>query len=242
MKQKQQRPKQKPKQRIAIVDYGMGNIHSVKTAVQAVQQDDALISCTREIQALQEADKLIFPGVGAMRDTMEPLQQQGLASALPALLLSKPSLAICVGLQALPEFSEENQGINCLALLPARVRRFALPAMQKAEQNRTQKGEQANTKAQPHFKIPHIGWNRVKQSVDHPLWHGIPDESYFYFVHSYYLDLADQNLLAGTCDYGINFPAAVCKGTLFATQFHPEKSDQRGLQLIRNFLRWDGRL
>ena len=166
---------------------------------------------------------------------------------LPDLLLSKPSLAICVGLQALATFSEENQGTDCLGMIPAQVRRFDPQAMQQeAQLQQPLRDSDKKTSAllpaedQQPFKIPHMGWNQVRQVQHHPLWHKIPDNSYFYFVHSYYLTLSDTRLLAGSCNYGIDFPAAICTGSLFATQFHPEKSDHAGLQLIQNFLHWDG--
>ena len=217
------------KQKIVIIDYGMGNIHSVKTAVQAVKSNYIEITCSHHIEEIKGADKLIFPGVGAIRDTVSPLREQGLAPVLAEHLFRKPSLAICVGMQALTVFSEENQGTDCLGIISAKVKRFN-PQTMHANRTTTDK-----------LKIPHIGWNQVKQNLDHPLWHKIPDCSYFYFVHSYHLELTDKGLLAGTCNYGIDFPAAICRGSLFATQFHPEKSDKNGLQLIKNFLQWDGK-
>ena len=232
-------------QQVMIIDYGMGNIHSVQTALQAVADQQTLVRCSSDIADIKNADKLVFPGVGAIRDTIMPLQQQGLAALLPDLLLSRPSLAICVGLQALATFSEENQGTDCLGMIPAQVRRFDPAAMQQARQ-RSQRTDTTSISIrtpeedQQPFKIPHMGWNQVRQVQHHPLWHKIADNSYFYFVHSYYLALSDNGLLAGSCNYGIDFPAAICMGSLFATQFHPEKSDHAGLQLIRNFLHWDG--
>lgn len=218
------------KQKIIIIDYGMGNIHSVETAVQAVKPNHLEITCSNCIEEINSADKLIFPGVGAIRDTINPLREQGLTSVLAEQLFRKPSLAICVGMQALTAFSEENQGTDCLDIISAKVRRFNPQKMQ---------ADQVVTRDK--LKIPHIGWNQVKQNLDHPLWHQIPDRSYFYFVHSYHLELTDKSLLAGTCNYGMDFPAAIYKGSLFATQFHPEKSDKNGLQLIKNFLQWDGK-
>ena len=223
------------KQQIVIIDYGMGNIHSVKTAIRTVAGNQTNILCSNRIQDMKNADKLVFPGVGAIKDTIRPLKEQGLAALLPDLLCSKPSLAICVGLQALAEFSEENHGVDCLCMIPARVKRF------HAEVMRQQNDAQQNNPQKELLKIPHIGWNQVQQKKEHPLWHKIQNKSYFYFVHSYYLQLKNEEFLTGTCHYGMDFPAALSEGSLFATQFHPEKSDTTGLQLMKNFLDWDGR-
>ena len=221
------------KQQIVIIDYGMGNIQSVKTAIRATG-DQTNILCSNHVQDIKNADKLVFPGVGAIKDTIRPLKEQGLATLLPNLLQSKPSLAICVGLQALAEFSEENQGVDCLHIIPAQVKRFNIEEMQ-------QQAGKIDDLQPASFKVPHMGWNQVQQRKEHPLWHRIADKSYFYFVHSYYLQLKSEELLAGSCSYGIDFPAAISTGSLFATQFHPEKSDTTGLQFIKNFLRWNGR-
>jgi glutamine amidotransferase len=211
-------------QRIAVIDYGMGNLHSVAKALAHVAPE-AEVHVTADPELIRTADRVVFPGVGAIRDCMGEIRRLELVSVLHAAASSgRPMLAICVGLQALMDHSEENDGVDCLGILPGRVRRFP-DGLQDEEGNV--------------LKVPHMGWSRVAQ-VLHPLWAGIPDGERFYFVHSYYVDPADRNQLAGSCEYGLEFAAALARESLFAVQFHPEKSHTAGLQLLRNFCNWNG--
>jgi glutamine amidotransferase len=169
---------------------------------------------------------VVFPGVGAIRDCIGELERRGLAATVrEAATGARPMLAICVGLQALMDASEENGGVPCLGVLRGGVRHF---------------GAQLEDDDGNVLKVPHMGWNRVRQQP-HPLWAGIADDSRFYFVHSYYVDPAARAEVVGSCEYGREFAAALARGALFAVQFHPEKSHTAGLQLLANFCRWDGR-
>ncbi len=210
--------------RIAILDYGMGNLHSVAKALEHVAPDSHII-VTADPMEVDRADKVVFPGVGAIRDCMAEIHRAGFDEALARAVVEKPVLAICVGMQALMTHSEENNGVDCLDLLPGQVRYF---------------GAELQTDDEERLKVPHMGWNRVHQTIDHPMWQGIEQGTRFYFVHSYYVEVVDQSLVAGTCDYGKQFAAALTQGNLFAVQFHPEKSHTAGLQLLRNFVGWDG--
>lgn len=202
--------------RVALLDYGMGNLHS---AAKALEYVGATVDVTADPQRIRQADKVVFPGVGAMRDCMAGMQAAGVDEAVRQAMYNQPMLAICVGMQSLMQRSAENGGTDCLGLLAGEVRRFA---------------------DAPGVKVPHIGWNTVQQADPaHPLWQGIVDGSHFYFVHSYYVDPADDGLTAGWCDYGHGlFSAALSRDNLFATQFHPEKSHTAGLRLLRNFVEW----
>jgi imidazole glycerol-phosphate synthase subunit HisH len=214
------------RQTIAVIDYGMGNLHSVASALAHVA-GDASISVTADAKAIRAADRVIFPGVGAIRDCMGEIRRLGLDSVVASVIAAgKPVLGICVGMQALMEHSEENAGVDCLGILPGRVRYFGKPLLDV-------NGER--------LKVPHMGWSPVTFTAAHqahPLWRDITDGSRFYFVHSYYVDLADQTHCAATCQYGVTFAAAATRGNLFAVQFHPEKSHTAGLQLLSNFVAW----
>ena len=208
---------------VAVIDYGMGNLHSVASALERAGAGRVAVSREREV--IRTARRIVFPGVGAMRDCMGAIRRLQCDEMLREALAEKrqPVLAICVGYQALLDASEENGGVECLGLVPGAVRRFKLAAA----------GAQT-------LKVPHIGWSRVQQQCPHPLWAGIEQGSRFYFVHSYYCDGADKSLVAGSTRYGIEFDAALARDNLFATQFHPEKSHKAGLRLLENFLGWDG--
>jgi glutamine amidotransferase len=210
---------------IAIIDYGMGNLHSIAKAVEHVAGDDR-VWVSADPDTIRRADRVIFPGVGAIRDCMAELRRLGLDALLRELARDKPLLGVCLGMQALLEHSEENAGVDGLGVIPGQVRRF--PDGLK----------DPDTGAR--LKVPHMGWNQVWQQRAHPLWKGIPDGSRFYFVHSYYVTLADSGHLAGRTGYGLDFAAAVARENLFAVQCHPEKSQQVGLQLLANFVRWNG--
>ena len=208
---------------IAIVDYGMSNLHSVRRALAAVA-DGARVSVVHDPRGVEAADKVVFPGQGAAPDCMNALEAGGLAGALVRAAAEKPFLGICMGLQVLLERSEENGGTRCLGLFKGKVRYLG---------NGSRYGK-------PGRKIPHMGWNRVRQRAAHPLWQDVADDSHFYFVHSYYTAMDDDRATAGTTDYGGDFTCAIAGGFVFAVQFHPEKSADSGLQLLRNFVNWKG--
>lgn len=213
-------------QRLAIIDYGMGNLHSVASAVHKVDPDVEVL-VTASADDIHNADRVIFPGVGAIRDCMAEIRRLNFDKLVAEAITQKPVLAICVGLQALMDRSEENDGVDCLGLLPGTVRYF---------------GEDLLDDKGHRLKVPHMGWSRVEQSLAHPMWHNIDDGTRFYFVHSYYVDAADRSQLAGECEYGVRFAACLHAPNLFATQFHPEKSHTAGLQLLHNFIGWNGQL
>ncbi|TDG15627.1 imidazole glycerol phosphate synthase subunit HisH [Seongchinamella unica] len=210
---------------VAVIDYGMGNLHSVASALQHVGAEQVLV--THDAEQIRQADRVVFPGVGAMRDCMAEIRRLKCDQLLADALVEqhKPVLAICVGMQALMTHSEENGGVDCLNLIPGEVRYFGNPLRDAA-------GER--------LKVPHMGWNEVRQTRPHPLWQGIEDGERFYFVHSYYVDAEDRGLVAGALDYGVTADAALARDNLFAVQFHPEKSHTAGLQLLKNFLEWNG--
>lgn len=210
---------------VAVIDYGMGNLHSVASALEHVGADEVLV--THDADLIRQADRVVFPGVGAIRDCMAEIRRLKCDELLQQALTEQhvPVLAICVGMQALMTRSEENDGVDCLDIVPGEVRYFGNPLTDAA-------GER--------LKVPHMGWNEVQQVAEHPLWNGIEDRSRFYFVHSYYVHAEERSLLAGSVDYGVAADAALARDNLFAVQFHPEKSDTAGLQLLRNFLHWNG--
>jgi len=211
--------------RVAVIDYGMGNLHSVASALEHAAPG-AEVVVTSDPAAVVGADRVVFPGVGAIRDCMAEIRRLGFDRVVQECIdAGKPVLAICVGMQALLAHSEENDGVECLNLLPGEVRFF---------------GKGLKDADGSHLKVPHMGWNQVKQQGDHPLWANIDDNSRFYFVHSYYVDAGDPAQVAATCHYGREFAVALSKGNLFAVQFHPEKSHTAGLQLLKNFVHWDG--
>lgn len=207
---------------VAIIDYGMGNLHSIAKALQHADRSVAVM-VTDEPAAILRADRVVFPGVGAIRDCMEALRARRLVPVLREAAASRPLLGICLGMQALLDVSEENEGTACLGLLPGRVVRFADGLV--------------DARGQP-LKIPHMGWNRVQPRIDHPVWAGIEAGSWFYFVHSYHAVPAETADIVGTADYPVPFAAALARGNLFAVQFHPEKSQAAGLRLLANFLSW----
>ncbi len=210
--------------RIAVIDYGMGNLRSVAKALEHVAPA-ARVEVTADPAALEAADRIVFPGQGAMPDAMRALQQLDLLPMLREAMQAKPFLGICLGMQMLFEHSEEGDCAG-LGVLPGRVRRFAPPAEAHSGGER--------------LKVPHMGWNAVSQMQPHPLWRGIADSSRFYFVHSYYADPTDPAVMTGSSAYPGRFCCAVARGRLFATQFHPEKSQAAGLALLHNFVNWDG--
>ncbi len=200
---------------IAIIDYGAGNLRSVTNAVAAIGYRAEITSRPDDVL---RAKAVFFPGVGAAGDTMSSLQQRGLADAIRKLVAEdRPLFAICIGLQVLFTATEEGGWHKCLDLIPGPVRR--LP---------------------PGQKIPHMGWNQVKQKFNHPIFAGIPDETNFYFVHSYYAAPEHKSLVLAETEYGVSFCSALAKGNLVATQFHPEKSGEPGLKMYENFIKLAG--
>ncbi|MCV2349931.1 imidazole glycerol phosphate synthase subunit HisH [Paucibacter sp. Y2R2-4] len=209
---------------VAVVDYGMGNLRSVSQAVLHVAQDSGLdVVITANPDEVYAAERVVLPGQGAMRDCMRELRDSGLQEAVLHAAANKPLMGVCVGMQMLLDHSEE-QDTPGLGLIPGRVKRFQLEGQIQPDGSR--------------YKVPQMGWNRVKQSLPHPVWAGVPDESYFYFVHSFYAAPLDARHSAGETDYGLRFTCALARDNIFATQFHPEKSAAFGLALYRNFLHW----
>ena len=210
-------------QKIAVIDYGMGNLRSVSKAIEHVA-GNAEVRTTDDPGYIAAADRVVFPGQGAARDCMAAIGDHHLNRAILQAAASKPFLGICMGLQVLMRHSEENGGTKLLNLFAGEVKRFDGLAM----------GDNGLP-----LKIPHMGWSPVHQLASHPLWEGIADQSRFYFVHSYRVVPEDVSVIAATTDYGVRFTSAVARDKLFATQFHPEKSADTGLQLLRNFVNWD---
>jgi glutamine amidotransferase len=200
--------------RIAVVDYGMGNLRSVSKALEHVAPG-AEVLATADPAAIRSAERVVVPGQGAMPDCMRQLAASGAREAVIEAAGAKPFLGICIGLQMLFERGEEGD-TKGLGLLPGNVPRFTVSGL----------------------KIPHMGWNEVLQRRPHALWAGIPDRSRFYFVHSYFPAPRDEEVTAATCVYGMPFTCAVARDNIFAVQFHPEKSQSAGLQLLSNFVRW----
>jgi imidazole glycerol-phosphate synthase subunit HisH len=211
---------------IAIVDYGMGNLRSVAQALRHVAPE-ADVRISSDVAEIGAAERIVLPGQGAMRDCMRSLVESGLQQAVLAAAASKPLLGVCVGEQMLFDWSEEGDteaGTPGLGLLPGKVVRFRLDGRLQPDGSR--------------YKVPQMGWNRVRQTLSHPLWNGIADDSYFYFVHSYHAVPDNPAQIAGQTEYGDWFSCAVARDNIFATQFHPEKSAAAGLQLYRNFVDW----
>lgn len=209
--------------RIAVVDYGMGNLRSVAQALKTAAPE-AEVKISAHPDDIRQADRVVLPGQGAMPDCMGSLQASGLLQALLEAAANKPLLGVCVGEQMLFDWSAEGNTPG-LGLLPGKVVRFDLGSQRQADGSR--------------YKVPQMGWNRVHQTQAHPLWQGIADQSWFYFVHSYYAVPECSEHVAGETPYGVNFTCAVARDNIFATQFHPEKSAQDGLRLYRNFVYWN---
>ena len=212
---------------IAVVDYGMGNLRSVSKALEHVALDNQRVIVSSNAQEIADAERVVFPGQGAARACMQHLQDLDLNEVVLQAASEKPFLGICMGMQVLMAHSEENQGIDCMNLYAGEVRAFADEKLKSQMQT---------------LKIPHMGWSMVSHKQAHPLWQDIQENSRFYFVHSYYVAPEDETLVAGTTDYGIEFVSAIAQKNVFAAQFHPEKSAQDGLQLLKNFCRWNGQV
>jgi glutamine amidotransferase len=206
---------------IAVVDLGTGNLHSVAKAIEKLAPPGQ-VRITSEAAVIRSADRVVLPGQGAIASWFDALIGRGLADAVQNALGTKPVLGICVGMQALFDHSDEDGGIDALGLIAGSVRRFD-------HQRMTELG----------LKVPHMGWNRVTQSADHPLWEKIADGTRFYFVHSFYASALKKEYIVGITEYGAEFVSAVARENVCAVQFHPEKSHRQGLQLLENFLAWD---
>lgn len=207
---------------VAVIDYGMSNLRSVSKALEFVADDDWQVLVTSELHTILQADKVVFPGQGAIGNCISLLKQTGLYEAIQQALAQKPFLGLCLGLQTLLTMSEESGGTAGFNWAAGNVKRFCSPLYD----------------GQTQLKIPHMGWNQVQQTTPHELWKDIPDNSRFYFVHSYYVAPEDESIITGTTTYSIPFTSAIAKDNVFAVQFHPEKSQNVGLTLMKNFLQW----
>ena len=222
---------------VAVVDYGMGNLRSVSQAVQHVAQGSGFdVVVTSRPEDVMAAERIVLPGQGAIADCMRELAESGLLESVLHAAANKPLFGVCVGMQMLLTHSAEGRpgdggvGTKGLGLIPGEVLKFELAGQLQADGSR--------------YKVPQMGWNQVAQSSfndqkTHPIWLGVPDDSYFYFVHSFYARPSDARHTAGTASYGERFCAAIARDNIFATQFHPEKSADQGLALYRNFLSWN---
>ncbi len=211
---------------VAVIDYGMGNLRSVCKAIEHVAPR-ARVQLTSDPKIIQRADRAVFPGQGAIGGCMTALETGGLRESILDAMKSRPFLGICLGLQALYDFSEEGGGTPGLSLLAGAVKRFPAEKMTDAATGLR-------------LKVPHMGWNEVHQTGPHPMWNGIPQDTRFYFVHSYYADSADARDVAGETAYALRFTSAAARANIFAVQFHPEKSQRGGLRLLENFMSWNG--
>ncbi len=206
---------------VVVIDYGMGNLRSVAKAAEYAAPDNVRILVTNTPEDVDSADAVIFPGQGAAKACMQALHDTRMIHSIQKAAQEKPFLGICMGLQVLMTHSDENQGIDCLNVLPGKVKQFDF----------------ADNSS---LKVPHMGWNQIHQTREHALWQKIPQESRFYFVHSYYTEPEDPAMIAGTTTHGITFPSVLSHKNVFAIQAHPEKSAEHGLQLFKNFLEWRG--
>jgi len=210
---------------VAVVDYGMGNLRSVSNAVRHVAQGSGFeVVVTAKPEEVRAADRIVLPGQGAMPDCMRELGDSGLQESVLEAAARKPLFGVCVGMQMLLDRSHEGPTAG-LGLIHGEVLKFELAGQLQPDGSR--------------YKVPQMGWNQVRQAQPHALWQGVPDSSYFYFVHSYYAQPSDARHSVGEADYGTRFTAAVARDNIFATQFHPEKSAEQGLALYRNFLHWN---
>ena len=222
---------------VAVVDYGMGNLRSVSQAVQHAAQGSGFeVVVTSRPEVVMAAERIVLPGQGAIADCMRELTESGLLESVLHAAANKPLFGVCVGMQMLLTHSAEGRpgdggvGTQGLGLIPGEVLKFDLAGQLQADGSR--------------YKVPQMGWNQVSQSLlndqhPHPIWKGVPDDCYFYFVHSFYARPSDARHTAGTASYGQRFTAAIARDNIFATQFHPEKSAAQGLALYRNFLSWN---
>lgn len=207
---------------VGIIDYGMGNLHSLGKALERVA-GSARVVISYDPEVLLKCDRLVLPGVGGVRECTRELQRLELNQLVLEAARKKPMLGVCLGMQVMLDWSDENGGVPALGLFPGRVVRFPDPPEGHGER----------------LKVPHMGWNRVHQVQRHPIWNGVEDDAWFYFVHSYHAAPSDPAHVLGTCDYGEPFAAALARDNLVAFQFHPEKSQNSGMTLLANFIQWE---
>ena len=208
---------------IAIIDYGMGNVHSVRKALNKVLDKNSTVKITNSLNDLSDCSHIVFPGQGAASECMINIDKNLDIVEFKKIISQKPFLGICMGLQVLMTHSEENEGSNCLNILDGKV----LSIKSKMNKN---------------LKVPHMGGNKVKQENKHPLWNNIPDGAFFYFVHSYFVKPLDKSNILSTTNYDLDFASALYKDNIAAVQFHPEKSSKMGLRLLENFINWNGEI
>ena len=208
---------------IAIIDYGMGNVHSVCKALNKVLDKNSTVKITNSLNDLSDCSHIVFPGQGAASECMINIDKNLDIVEFKKIISQKPFLGICMGLQVLMTHSEENEGSNCLNILDGKV----LSIERKMNSN---------------LKVPHMGWNKVKQESKHPLWGNIPNGAFFYFVHSYFVKPLDKSNILSTTNYDLDFASALYKDNIAAVQFHPEKSSKMGLRLLENFINWNGEI
>jgi len=206
---------------IVIIDYGMGNVHSVAKALTNILDKKSKVKISKSISEIKKSTHIVFPGQGAVSECMSSINKNFEINELKEIIKEKPFLGICMGLQVLMGSSTENNGVSCLDIIDGKV----LSIRDKLDKN---------------LKIPHMGWSEVAQQNNHPLWDGIKNKSYFYFVHSYYVSPDKKNDILATTSYGFDFVSAIARENMVAVQFHPEKSSKTGLKLLQNFLSWDG--
>jgi len=206
---------------IVIIDYGMGNVHSVAKALTNILDKKSKVKISKSISEIKKSTHIVFPGQGAVSECMSSINKNFEINELKEIIKEKPFLGICMGLQVLMGSSTENNGVSCLDIIDGKV----LSIRDKLDKN---------------LKIPHMGWSEVVQQNNHPLWDGIKNKSYFYFVHSYYVSPDKKNDILATTSYGFDFVSAIARENMVAVQFHPEKSSKTGLKLLQNFLSWDG--
>tara|TARA_B110000438_G_C15726323_1_gene612187 strand:- start:146 stop:781 length:636 start_codon:yes stop_codon:yes gene_type:complete len=206
---------------IVIIDYGMGNVHSVAKALTNILDKKSKVKISKSISEIKKSTHIVFPGQGAVSECMSNINKNFEINELKEIIKEKPFLGICMGLQVLMGSSTENNGVSCLDIIDGKV----LSIRDKLDKN---------------LKIPHMGWSEVAQQNNHPLWDGIKNKSYFYFVHSYYVSPDKKNDILATTSYGFDFVSAIARENIVAVQFHPEKSSKTGLKLLQNFLSWDG--
>ena len=206
---------------IVIIDYGMGNVHSVAKALTNILDKKSKVKISKSISEIKKSTHIVFPGQGAVSECMSNINKNFEINELKEIIKEKPFLGICMGLQVLMGSSTENNGVSCLDIIDGKV----LSIRDKLDKN---------------LKIPHMGWSEVAQQNNHPLWDGIKNKSYFYFVHSYYVSPDKKNDILATTSYGFDFVSAIARENMAAVQFHPEKSSKTGLKLLQNFLSWDG--
>ena len=209
---------------VAVIDYGMGNLHSVAKALQHVAPG-ANVYVGDDAQTILSAGRVVYPGVGAIRDCIGEVKARGLDEVIVEAARSKPLLGICVGMRGLMQHSVENNGVDCLGVFDGRVEFFGDAFVANPPTER--------------LKVPHMGWNEVVKQNDHPLWQNIESGARFYFVHSYYVPVAGRSDVIGATNYGVELAAMLARDNIAAVQFHPEKSHRDGLQLLQNFMQWN---